>query len=122
MVAADSAAETPDTPPQKNSKKRLVAAVIACILVLVGAVSGWYFTLGPGGRVAIPNVEGKTAAQAKSMLVKAELKVKISREYSDTIAPNKATRTDPKAGGKAWKKSQVNLYISRGIEYVKFPI
>lgn len=121
VVAADSAEETPDTPPQKNSKKRLVAAVIACILVLAGAAAGWYFTLGPGGRVAIPNVEGKSAAQAKSMLVKAELKVKISREYSDTIAPNKATRTDPKAGEKAWKKSQVNLYISRGIEYVKVP-
>ena len=121
VVAAATPEETSKAPPQEKSKKRLVAAIIAAILVTAGAVTGWYFTLGPGGRVAIPNVEGKTVAQAKSMLVKAELKVKISREYSDTIAPNKATRTNPKAGAKAWKKSRVNLYISRGIEYVKVP-
>ena len=89
--------------------------------MIAAALAGWYFTLGPGGRVPVPNVEGKTVAQAREMLIKAQFKVETKREYSDTVAAGKATRTNPKAGEKAKKKSQVELYISRGIEYVKVP-
>lgn len=121
VVEAANVTSPPETASGSGNKKRWVAAVITLILVVVAAAAGWYFTLGPGGRVAVPNVEGKTIAQARSMLVKAHFKVDTEREYSDTIAAGKATRTDPKAGNKAKKNSRVKLYISRGIEYVKVP-
>ena len=112
----------PSEPPtEQGKKKRWIAAIITGILVIAAALAGWYFTLGPGGRVPVPNVEGKTVAQAREMLIKAQFKVETKREYSDTVAAGKATRTNPKAGEKAKKKSQVELYISRGIEYVKVP-
>ena len=112
----------PSEPPtEQGKKKRWIAAIITGILVIAAALAGWDFTLGPGGRVPVPNVEGKTVAQAREMLIKAQFKVETKREYSDTVAAGKATRTNPKAGEKAKKKSQVELYISRGIEYVKVP-
>lgn len=121
VVETADAVASPEAPAKRGKKKRWIAAVITGILVIVAALAGWYFTLGPGGRVAVPNVEGKTVAQAREMLINAQFKVETKREYSDTIAADKATRTNPKAGQKAKKNSQVELYISRGIEYVKVP-
>lgn len=121
VVKTAPALATSKSPTERGKKKRWIAAVITGILVIAAALAGWYFTLGPGGRVAVPNVTGKTAAQAREMLVNAQFKVNTQREYSDTVAAGKATRTNPKAGQKAKKNSQVELYISRGIEYVKVP-
>lgn len=121
VVKTTPAPATSKAPTGRSKKKRWIAAVITGVLVIAAALAGWYFTLGPGGRVAVPNVAGKTALQAREVLVKAQFKVNTQREYSDTVAAGKATRTNPKAGQKAKKNSQVDLYISRGIEYVKVP-
>ncbi len=121
VVEAASGRENPEDSTHQGRKKRWVAAAITGVLIIAAALAGWYFTLGPGGRVAVPNIEGKTVAQARAVLVKAHFKVQELQEYSDTVAPGKATRTDPKAGQKAKKNSLVKLYISRGIEYVKVP-
>ena len=121
VVKPAPAPSTSKAPTGRGKKKRWIVAVITGILVIAAALAGWYFTLGPGGRVAVPNVAGKTAVQARAMLVNAQFKVNTQREYSDTVAAGKATRTNPKAGQKAKKNSQVDLYISRGIEYVKVP-
>jgi len=121
VVKTAPALSTSKAPTGRSKKKRWIVAVITGVLVIAAALAGWYFTLGPGGRVAVPNVAGKTAVQAREVLVKAQFKVNTQREYSDTVAAGKATRTNPKAGQKAKKNSQVELYISRGIEYVKVP-
>lgn len=121
VVKPAPAPSTSKAPTGRGKKKRWIVAVITGILVIAAALAGWYFTLGPGGRVAVPNVAGKTAVQARTVLVNAQFKVNTQREYSDTVAAGKATRTNPKAGQKAKKNSQVELYISRGIEYVKVP-
>lgn len=121
VVKPAPAPATSKAPTGRSKKKRWIAAVITGLLVIAAAFAGWYFTLGPGGRVAVPNVAGKTAVQAREVLVNAQFKVNTQREYSDTVAAGQATRTNPKAGQKAKKNSQVDLYISRGIEYVKVP-
>ena len=121
VVKPAPAPATSKAPTGRSKKKRWIAAVITGVLVIAASFTGWYFTLGPGGRVAVPNVAGKTALQAREVLVKAQFKVNTQREYSDTVAAGQATRTNPKAGQKAKKNSQVDLYISRGIEYVKVP-
>lgn len=121
VVKTAPAPATSKSPTGRGKKKRWITAVITGILVIAATLAGWYFTLGPGGRVGVPNVTGKTAEQAREMLVNAQFKVNTQREYSDTVAAGKATRTNPKAGQKAKKNSQVELYISRGIEYVKVP-
>ena len=121
VVKPAPAPATSKAPTGRSKKKRWIAAVITGVLVIAASFTGWYFTLGPGGRVAVPNVAGKTAVQARAMLVNAQFKVNTQREYSDTVAAGQATRTNPKAGQKAKKNSQVDLYISRGIEYVKVP-
>lgn len=121
VVKPAPAPATSKAPTGRGKKKRWIVAVITGILVIAAALAGWYFTLGPGGRVAVPNVAGKTAVQAREVLVNAQFKVNTQREYSDTVAAGKATRTNPKAGQKAKKNSQVDLYISQGIEYVKVP-
>ena len=121
VVKPAPAPATSKAPTGRSKKKRWIAAVITGVLVIAAALAGWYFTLGPGGRVAVPNVAGKTAVQAREVLLNAQFKVNTQREYSDTVAAGKATRTNPKAGQKAKKNSQVDLYISRGIEYVKVP-
>jgi beta-lactam-binding protein with PASTA domain len=69
--------------------------------------------------VAVPSVRGTTAAEAKATLEALGFTVVQTSKFSDSVAKGKAIGTDPPAGSKEDKGSEVTLIVSKGPESFK---
>ena len=106
----------PATKPKTKKKRRLrtrykvlLSAVVLVIAALVALVY-----LSPSN-VKIPDVTGKTVAQARSAIETAGLKVgKEKDEYSDSVKKDSVIRTNPEAGTQRRDGSTVDLIVSKG--------
>ncbi|MGC9054903.1 MAG: PASTA domain-containing protein, partial [Candidatus Hydrogenedens sp.] len=69
----------------------------------------------PSNKVTVPDVVGKTEAEARSLITSAGLIVgTITQEYSDKVPKGKVIRQAPTAGSQVDRGSAVNLVISKG--------
>lgn len=66
--------------------------------------------------VTVPNVAGKTRAEADGAIVASNLSASHEEEYSSSVGQGKVIRTVPAAGTKVEKNSNVIIYISKGKE------
>ncbi len=106
----------PTTKPKTKKKRRLrtrykvlLSAVVLVIAALVALVY-----LSPSN-VKIPDVTGKTVAQARSAIETVGLKVgKEKDEYSDSVKKDSVIRTNPEAGTQRRDGSTVDLIVSKG--------
>lgn len=74
------------------------------------------------GTREVPDVTGKTQAEAKTALTVAGFKLGIvTEEASDTVEEGKVISQDPLAGSNAEKNTTVNIVISKGKEQVDVP-
>jgi eukaryotic-like serine/threonine-protein kinase len=71
--------------------------------------------------VPIPPVAGKTREEAKATLEALGFTVTITERFSETVAKGTAIETDPPAGNKVNKGSDVMLVVSKGPESFKMP-
>ena len=107
---------TPTPTPKAKKKRRLrtryKVLLSAVVLVIVALVALVY--LSPSN-VKIPDVTGKTIAQARSAIETAGLKVgKEKDEYSDSVKKDSVIRTNPEAGTQRREGSTVDLIVSKG--------
>ncbi|MDO5734184.1 MAG: Stk1 family PASTA domain-containing Ser/Thr kinase [Eubacteriales bacterium] len=65
-------------------------------------------------KIALPNVEGKTASEAMAELKSQGFDVVEKREYSKTIEEGKVIKTEPKASSELALGATVYLYVSDG--------
>ncbi|HST83105.1 MAG TPA: PASTA domain-containing protein, partial [Kineosporiaceae bacterium] len=63
------------------------------------------------GKMEVPDVTGKTKAQARSELKKAGFRVNVETEPSEAD-PGRVSRTDPEAGSRVAQGSTVTIFIS----------
>lgn len=75
---------------------------------------------GPGTR-AIPDVEGRTRAQARKLLREAGFRVLERREASDDVPEGRVIRTVPIVGQEVAVGAPVTLVVSSGPEQVRVP-
>lgn len=73
---------------------------------------------GPG-QIRVPDVVGKTYAEATSILESLGFKISRADDYSDTVAEDHIIRQTPEAGTKAKKGSTVTIAVSKGPETVQ---
>ncbi|WP_048555575.1 PASTA domain-containing protein, partial [Nostocoides japonicum] len=106
-----------DEPP----RKRHTGVWVAVVLAVVAVVAGWYFLLGPGGRVDVPPVAGQKAAAAQQILEQRGFTVEQVPTFSETVAKGVALGTDPSAGSSARKNGTVELKVSKGPERYAVP-
>ncbi|MER6320377.1 Stk1 family PASTA domain-containing Ser/Thr kinase [Streptomyces sp. NPDC001581] len=122
--------ETPPPPPAAPAAHRQAPArrprrgvflVIAGVLLALGVGTGlWYINSGQFTKV--PNLLGKTEAQARSQLSAAGLGVKaVDRKFSDAFDRGTVMNTDPPGGRRIRGNGAVTLTISRGPEVVAVP-
>jgi serine/threonine-protein kinase len=71
--------------------------------------------------VIVPDVTGLSANQAKTLIEKAKLKVKVIEEESETVEKGKVIRQSPSAGDTAKKGDEVIIVVSAGPAVVTVP-
>jgi serine/threonine-protein kinase len=64
--------------------------------------------------IPVPNVNGKTSANARATLEAAGFTFTSSGEFSDSIAEGRVIRTQPAGGAPAPKGSQITALVSKG--------
>ncbi|MFF4450294.1 Stk1 family PASTA domain-containing Ser/Thr kinase [Streptomyces sp. NPDC001502] len=122
--------EMPSAPPappahrpaaSARRPRRGVLLVIAGVLLALGlGVGVWYINSGQFTKV--PNLLGKTEAQARSQLSAAGLGVKgVDRKFSDAFDRGTVMNTDPPGGRRIRGNGAVTITISRGPEVVAVP-
>jgi serine/threonine-protein kinase len=89
----------------------LLVAVLASIPLLTGVLA----------HVDVPNVTGKTKADAQGMLEKAGFKVTTETENHASIPTGVVIRTDPVADTSARKGSTITMIVSAGPVTVQVP-
>lgn len=95
--------------------------VILTLLVIVASIgSGWWFSTGPGGQAIIPELEGRSVEVAISALEPIGLKVIQQQEHSAQPV-GLVTRTEPIAGTRVPKQSEVTVFVSLGPKQVLVP-
>ncbi|WP_030707388.1 Stk1 family PASTA domain-containing Ser/Thr kinase [Streptomyces sp. NRRL F-2580] len=115
------AAPAPHRQAPAGRPRRGVFLVIAGVLLALGVGTGvWYINSGQFTKV--PNLLGKTEAQARSQLSAAGLGVKgVDRKFSDAFDRGTVMNTDPPGGRRIRGNGAVTLTISRGPEVVAVP-
>jgi eukaryotic-like serine/threonine-protein kinase len=73
------------------------------------------------GTATVPEVEGKSQADAEQALQQAGFNFKTKNAYSDTVAKGQVISSDPPAGESHTKGSTVTLTVSKGPQGVTVP-
>lgn len=106
--------QAPTQKPTKNRKFKARYMILLASLLLVAASLVWILSRTPA-TIAIPDVAGKTVAEAKEALKKSKFEAGEEKsEASDTVAEGRVIRTDPEAGSGRKEGTKVNLIVSSG--------
>ncbi|AQP54062.1 hypothetical protein CBF34_06525 [Vagococcus penaei] len=103
--------------PKKQSKKRKVKPMFLVLAAIFILVSGGLYVFGRSGQeIAVPDVTGKTEAEAVAILEKEKLRVNptVQKISDDSVKKGTVVRTNPVSGSKVKAKAEVTLYISSG--------
>jgi serine/threonine-protein kinase len=121
------AASAPDTvqtltlaAKRRRGKGWWLFALVILLAALAGG-TGWYFGSGPGSTVSIPNVAGKSPADAAATLKQLGFQTKNGQEYSTTIATGLVAGTVPGFGTSANRGSIVTVNVSQGPKPITLP-
>ncbi len=106
----------PPSRPTKRPRRRRRGPILLVLALLVAAAVGtgaWYF--GYARYTTTPSVLQLSPAEAQQRLEKAGLDVKTGEPtYSDTVDAGLVLRTDPSAGKRVLKGTDVTLTVSLG--------
>ncbi|KOU18882.1 serine/threonine protein kinase [Streptomyces sp. WM6372] len=119
--AAPARSRSQNRAPASRRPRRGTLLVIVGVLLALGIGTGvWYINSGQFTKV--PNLLGKTEAQAKSDLSAAGLGVKrVDRKFSDSFDRGTVMNSDPESGKRIRGNGAVVLTVSRGPEVVFVP-
>ena len=106
---------------KSNKRSRLFLTIFTIIALIGGAGSGWWFSSGPGGLAAVPDLTGRTLESAIEALNPLGVVIEQLEENSGTIPEGFITRTEPAAGSRVFKNSVVKVFISLGPKQLPVP-
>ena len=103
-------------------RRTLIGAGVLIALGGVAAAGVWYRTGGPGRRVAVPEIVGRTQEEAQSAITQAGLVWGTpTRAYSDTVVSGSVISCKPPIGTAIPVGQAVTAVISRGVEQKTIP-
>ena len=110
------------TASKKGGKKGAAVAIAVVAVIAVIAVVAFALLSRGSGDITVPNVVGKTQAEATAAITSAGLQVgNITEAYDEKVEAGKVISQDPKGETKANDGAKVNLVISQGGEQVTVP-
>lgn len=98
----------------------IVTMTVIILVTLVGFVGVWSTMWVAPKPVAIPQMIGKPIEQARQMAETMKVRLIEHAEYSDKPR-NIVYKTDPKSGAQTRPNHVINVWYSRGPEYVNVP-
>jgi serine/threonine-protein kinase len=122
---ADRSSATAELTSRGPASRRRGWILFAAVLALAGLAAGigWYFSVGPGGRVMIADVRGDTVEAARLILddqgvIVAEA---VAEAYDLDVAAGLVAGTDPAAGEFIDRDATVTIIVSLGPEPTTVP-
>ena len=106
---------------RSNKRSRFWVTLFTVIALLGGAGSGWWFSSGPGGLAAVPDLTGRSLDQAIQALEPLGVIIEQAQENSGSVPEGSVSRTEPAAGSRVFKNSVVKVFISIGPKQLKVP-
>jgi serine/threonine protein kinase/beta-lactam-binding protein with PASTA domain len=91
----------------------VVTAIIILLVALAGG-TGWYFGIGPGAQLTIPDVTSESPDTATEILTDMGLVVSRVDEASISVPAGSVIGTDPTRGDRVDRESAVTLRVSTG--------
>ena len=102
--------------PSKKPRRRLRARykVLFVAIALVLAAFTFLLYMSPANKT-VPDVSGKTVAEARSIIEDQDLQVGDEKEeYSDSVLEGYVIRTNPNAGAQKKENGKIDLVVSKG--------
>ncbi|MBP2653049.1 MAG: prkC [Firmicutes bacterium] len=93
-------------------------------LLLIGFSVGAFLAFGKFwslSEVTVPNVVGKQAEAAKTIITNENLRVSVSMEFNDKIPAGIVISQNPEAGTTVKEQRTVNIVVSKGVEVAVVP-
>jgi eukaryotic-like serine/threonine-protein kinase len=106
---------------KSNKRSKFWLSVFTAIALVGGAGSGWWFSSGPGGLAAVPELTGRSIEQALEALEPLGVIIEQDQENSAIVPEGFVSRTDPAAGSRVFKNSVVTVFLSLGPKQLKVP-
>ena len=104
-----------------NRRSGRWVVILTLLAVVASTGSGWWFSTGPGGAAIIPELEGRSVEVAISALEPIGLQVTQQQEHNAQVPVGFITRTEPVAGTRVAKQSEVIVFVSLGPKQVLIP-
>jgi serine/threonine-protein kinase len=104
-----------------NRRSGRWVVILTLLAVVASTGSGWWFSTGPGGAAIIPELEGRSVEVAISALEPIGLQVTQQQEHNAQVPVGLVTRTEPVAGTRVAKQSEVIVFVSLGPKQVLIP-
>ena len=124
-VHASTPTETPSAGelPAKMSTRAILLAVIAFLLIVAASFGGswWWTEYGPGSYLTMPTTTGRDLADVQADLGAIGLASSVEEEFSDDVESGIVTHSDPDGGSSVHKSTNVQLYVSKGIDMKDVP-
>ena len=122
VFGASVSPQVTDSALVKFGRKRRVLglAFITVLALLLGSGAGWWFSSGPGGLAAIPDLTSRTVDDARSALEVFGADIVIQSENSNTIAEGLVLATEPGAGS-MYFFGPIKLLVSAGPKLLAVP-
>ncbi|HZI96690.1 MAG TPA: Stk1 family PASTA domain-containing Ser/Thr kinase [Actinomycetales bacterium] len=108
--------------PGGRRRRRGLVALVVTLLAAVGlGAAGWFFTAGPGAFTTTPDVVGEPVGPASDTIEAAGLGALVSERFDETVPAGQVVGTSPGPGEEIRKDGTVELFVSRGSEFVAVP-
>lgn len=124
-VHTSTSTETPSAGelPAKMSTRAILLAVIAFLLIVAASFGGswWWTEYGPGSYLTMPTTTGRDLADVQADLGAIGLASSVEEEFSDDVQSGIVTHSDPDGGSSLHKSTNVQLYVSKGIDMKDVP-
>ncbi len=123
QVMATAAGQTqvmprPEEPqPPRRKSRRTLWVVLFLLAVIAAAAAALIWTMS-GERIDVPDVVGRSEAQATKTLQDRGFKVEAKDTYSDDFATGLVARQSPEEGAELKEGATVTIWVSRGPETI----
>ena len=110
------------SPPKKSARAAAWIVLVVLLLVVAGVGGHWWWTeYGPGSYLTMPETTGRTLADVQADLDALGLRTQVEEEFSDDVDTGSVTRSDPEGGSSVHKRTEVQLYVSKGVDMKTVP-